>query len=295
MNRVTMFVINLDRSKDRWKEIERSINEFSIPNVERFSAIDSQNLSQEHISLIEPRAWKMVQNKTKEFACDHVLGSVGCYLSHVFALKKFIEQGREEQEVCIVAEDDISLNREFPNKVQEVLKKAPQGWGLIHLGKVNPKVFGKSSVPKIEISGGITFVSFPSVGASCYAVTREFANKIVREAFPSKVQYDWFLSQMLCREPNKIYYLFRPIVRFNEFSTKSDILGVTKIRSEPWKAPKGLDGLKDRPKSMDFRGSCCTVDYTLVWILVPLSFVLVVFLIVFLCFYFQYQQYNIFP
>lgn len=267
---------------------------FQIRNVDRFPAVDSRSLTKEQISLVDPQAWKLVESKTKVYACDHVLGSIGCYLSHVFALKKFVEE-MHNVDYCVIAEDDIEFDQNFEQKLNKVLNNAPSGWGLIGLGKVLPKIFGKSSIPIIRISNGITFISMPFVGATCYVVEKQFAKKIVDEAFPSKIQYDWFLSQMLCKDPNKIYYITNPIISRNEFSKKSDILKTTNIEKDPWKAPSGLDGLKDRPKSMDFQGSCCTVDYTLLWILLPSFLLVIIILIVILSLYFQANKYQVLP
>jgi len=285
-------VINLDRSQDRWNKMKENIEKFNIQNVSRFKAIDSRSLTEEQISLIDPEAWKLVQNKTKLFACDHVLGSIGCYLSHVFAMKNFVEE-MNDKDFCVIVEDDIEFDSLFESKFRNVLVNAPIGWGLISLGKVVPKIFGFSLLPKIRSSGGIIFVSMPFVGATCYVVEKSYAKFLVDNAFPSKVQYDWYISQMLCRDPYKIYFITKPIVERNELSKVSDILKVTNIKADVWKAPKGLDGLKDRPKSFTFQGSCCSTNYSLLWIFLPISILLIIAIILVSCLYVESVKYKV--
>ena len=85
------YVINLNRRTDRWNNITKIINDTCLKNHNfiRFNAIDGNNFNEDLINhnLNEHQ----ILNKLKENKINVSSGIIGCFLSHISALKKISE------------------------------------------------------------------------------------------------------------------------------------------------------------------------------------------------------------
>jgi GR25 family glycosyltransferase involved in LPS biosynthesis len=104
------YVINLERSKDRFQKIKKRLNYVNLP-FERFDAVDGSKLSQQHID-------KLVHPICKNVICSK--GMIGCAMSHYSLWKKMVD---ENKEWMLILEDDAipSLNIVKRLKKLEVL------------------------------------------------------------------------------------------------------------------------------------------------------------------------------
>jgi glycosyl transferase family 25 len=68
-------------------------------------------------------------------------GELGCYLSHIKALRRFLET---PQAYCVVLEDDVQLPSEFASTVTDILavleREKPDTWESVHLA-LNTKLY----------------------------------------------------------------------------------------------------------------------------------------------------------
>lgn len=76
------FVINLDRSPDRWLSINKQLTKLGI-NAERISAFDGNTLTHDEIKKLTPKLYSKW-----EFPREISSGEIGCYLSHLECWKK---------------------------------------------------------------------------------------------------------------------------------------------------------------------------------------------------------------
>lgn len=220
MDFVHVQVINLDRSKDRWKNIsewEHGFKEFN-----RFSAIDANNIDYINSDKISLRTKLYIKDKVKRafFDIDNI-GAIGCALSHYNVLKNFYDD-TSLGEYLLVFEDDLNLNdnlsRNYSSKVKEELDKIKhKNWDLWLLG-IHERIAGftvgsdkkpwkDEVIPMLEVSDSLKNpLSFnlnedpeytdirQFLGAHAIIYRRESIPKILNSFFPIDLHYDAYLS-----------------------------------------------------------------------------------------------------
>lgn len=105
-----IYVINLDRSKDRLNNISKNFSEYGV-KFNRYSAVDGKKLDSETIN----------QSSTmlcKTLLCNH--GIIGCAMSHLNLWKKLSSD--DKTNYYIIFEDDAIINENFKNTVSEIDK-----------------------------------------------------------------------------------------------------------------------------------------------------------------------------
>jgi glycosyl transferase family 25 len=93
------YVINLERSIDRWQYIHKHLSDLGIVH-QRVDAIDAQ------LNTLEKSGYDVVRNKNEYFA-PLKNTEIACYLSHIKALKQFLNNSSVEY--ALVLEDDVEL------------------------------------------------------------------------------------------------------------------------------------------------------------------------------------------
>ncbi len=171
------YVINLDRSPDRWAWIERDAARHVL-TVERVTAVDGKAAALEEWVDVDHRAFRRLHGRTI------LPGEYGCYRSHLRALDAVLASG---DEVAIVAEDDAVLDAAAVEKVRAVLAERP---GLDMLKLANHRVKG------FVRHGGLGETEFgrcihgPQASAACYAVTRAGARRLREALAVMRLPYD---------------------------------------------------------------------------------------------------------
>jgi len=175
-DRINFYVINLDRAVDRMERIEKDFASFPIPFI-RVPAIEGKNLTfpvQDHDAFM----YFINQGRVGR------PGEVGCYLSHIKALKTFIESGQEFGMIC---EDDAMPIPES----YEVIKQAiaySDSWDLLRLygGRVKTSFPYRSLTPTHNLCTSITGM----IPAAAYIVKRGAAEKLVKKLLPMVDRWD---------------------------------------------------------------------------------------------------------
>jgi glycosyl transferase, family 25 len=116
MTPITIFLINLDRSKERLAFVERQAEKIGF-QFERIPAVEGKNIPQ----------WLQ-----SEFPPDGRMspGQVGCYASHLVIAQTMVAR---ELPYAIVLEDDAELSPDFVNAAVRALEKLPPEWDYVHL------------------------------------------------------------------------------------------------------------------------------------------------------------------
>lgn len=161
-----MFLVNLDRSSDRLAASQISFSELNL-EFHRIVAIDGsvEDLNNYPIDL---KQFKLRHGRQSVRA-----GEVGCYFSHVKALKEFIES---EYEFGIILEDDIQPDAAFP-KVVEALLEWRDHWDIVplfHFHKGAPIAIRKNKDVTLTIH--LAHIS----SAAAYVVNRTAAIALIR-------------------------------------------------------------------------------------------------------------------
>lgn len=111
---IPVFVINLDRSVDRWNRWER------FQDVTRVPAVDGSKIDVETNPNISLRTKAMIMGhepRTEHYQIN-TKGALGCYMSHVNALQKIVKM---QLPLSIICEDDLDLNLMNDNMVSQVI------------------------------------------------------------------------------------------------------------------------------------------------------------------------------
>jgi len=173
-----VFVINLDRSRDRLVPWSR------FQDVERISAVDGSKIDLDSDKRVSLRAKRLV--KTSGDRLDHfdinTKGAIGCYLSHVKACQLIVNR---RIPLSIVCEDDLAINnvpKDYVNVSDYVLDNVkPEDLGELTVINQNPW-FASNAKP------------FKFVGTHCLIWTLEGAMKFLGACFPIEGHVDHVMS-----------------------------------------------------------------------------------------------------
>ena len=118
-----IYWINLDRSKDRKKWMEKLLEDPVFQNIpnERISAIDGKSPG-----LVD----SLLNIPTKQDGHTDVV--YACLLSHLNAIREF---SNSSYDVALIVEDDICLEFQqyWKNPIKKVIDHAPEDWDIIQL------------------------------------------------------------------------------------------------------------------------------------------------------------------
>ena len=133
-----IFYINRDKDIHKMKRMEKMIEDINLPQ-ERFSAIcptpeDIAPTGKFHSfykksKIIEAR--KYFGEPLNNIDLDrYELGTLGCYLSHYFLLRRAYAL-KDRAESVIIMEDDCQLNAESLEEINNTLEKLPDDWDIL--------------------------------------------------------------------------------------------------------------------------------------------------------------------
>ena len=106
LNDLPVYVINLDRRPDRWRQIQYALLQGGFHHIERIPAVDGKKLSITTVQrTVTPEARSTFQRTRIRHEELGSLGAVGCYLSHMNVWKRIAESGQPG----IVVEDDAVI------------------------------------------------------------------------------------------------------------------------------------------------------------------------------------------
>lgn len=217
-----MFVLNLDRSKERWEQASSVMTDAGL-DVQRFAAVDGRQLSIEELHKESTKIATFLQPR----------GVIGCYLSH----KKFWNMVVDKDlDAAIVFEDDVELVDGFKEKLEANLAKLreekpeDQDFDVILLGaigRVHPQA--KDAIGSLFFShyiGGkrplklindYRYQPRRPAGTHAYMVSRKGAEKLLKLC--SKATYHVDLDAW--RHPELDITMFMPMLAYQTFEQTS--------------------------------------------------------------------------
>ena len=224
---VTHYVINLEKSKKRWNDMRADLEESGV-DYERIEGYDGRSLLRndtESLSLMSKECMDSIfSSSQRPFHHSHNAGSVGCYISHLRALRRFLESG---EEYGVVMEDDVSLLKEnapYLQTLSDMVRGFPVGWDAVMLGYTlftgrtrDTTIKDVRRIPSPSLLGERRLViKSPFCMANHYIVSKEGATRILSFAIPIDVQYDWFLSREMLADRLDIWVSMEPLSGVNE-------------------------------------------------------------------------------
>lgn len=160
-----IYVINLDRSADRWTAVEQSRN-FGL-DIRRVAGVDGRTV--EPADRIDVDAVQFRRCHGRQM----LPGEYGCYRSHLKALETVAAAA---EPVAIIAEDDVTLPADLPERVAALFAADP-GIGLLKL--VNHRTTWFRAIGRSARGDEYgRCLHGPQGSAAAYAVTRQAAARL---------------------------------------------------------------------------------------------------------------------
>lgn len=189
MDGLQTWVINLDRAPERLARISAQLQALALPFT-RLSAVDARALRPEQMATLDGVAYRRKHGMTP------ALGELGCYLSHVEALRLFLAGGAS---CALILEDDVLLHTSLPAVLRGLMAN-PGRWDMVKLSAVH------SGTPQnvLALSPGLAPQHHLAVmlsrctGSSAYLVNRRAAQAYLREPgglLPMQLPYDHVFDQ----------------------------------------------------------------------------------------------------
>lgn len=176
MKRWSTYIINLDRAPERWEHMSQTFTEAEIPIV-RVPAIDGNQLT-----------FPCVDFDEKKFRRFHGRGvnifEVACYLSHLKAMKLFLES---DDEFAMICEDDLFLKTGCKDVIEQALS-ASSLWNILRMTGLRE---GKSyRVQQLTPHCFLMLHLSRLKGAGAYLIDRKAASVFVKELIPMWLPWD---------------------------------------------------------------------------------------------------------
>lgn len=186
MSFLPIFLINLDRSRHRLEDVDKSMKQLGL-DYERVSAIDGRVISTSDINA----AYSHKLN-AERYNYDLTQGEIACYMSHRKAWQKLLDS---DHQAAIILEDDIVLSPAFAHlhhATAEIENSAYSDWDIIKLAQP----FKPKESRQLDTIGDFQLVDYikPPMGACGYLISRKGAKKMLaRTPFfrPVDVDMQW--------------------------------------------------------------------------------------------------------
>ena len=183
-NSVFCYVVNLDRSKERYQKIKPLIDYLNFP-YKRFSAVDGSALSDEEFN-------KLVDFKTYNNLMGHLpkKGTIGCSLSHINIWKEFL---KSDYSYALVIEDDVQF---APSDLQQAVKNVLShkkiwdvcSFELLHHGF-------PLNIRNIDDHHHLAIYLTNVTHTGCYLISRKAAQNLLKKALPIKIPIDHYFTR----------------------------------------------------------------------------------------------------
>eukprot|EP01036_Dinobryon_divergens_P022123 gene22124-30357_t len=236
-----IFVLNLDRAKDRWRKTIDVFREagFEESELNRLPAVDGRKISEEDLLANTTFLSRYLQPR----------GVLGCYLSHRAFWQITVDRNYS---AAIIVEDDIQLIDGFREQLQvamnnlceeSVCGEGPVDVALLGaLGRVHPdghdtiaaKFFAQymgGSRPLKKLSNNI-FQPIRAAGTHGYLVTREGAQKLL-SLCPKAV---FHIDLDAWRHKSLKIVMFHPVLVYQTFDSTS----LTDLPASPISTPSSV-------------------------------------------------------
>jgi glycosyl transferase family 25 len=218
LTKIPTFVINLDRSVDRWKAVSESGERAGLA-VERVPAVDAGSLTPPFPALDEEGFMRFHGRKP-------LPGEYGCYRSHLAALS-LVADG--EHDVAMIAEDDVLFEPDVEERVCRIMAACP---GIELLKLVNHR--GTGFIASWRTGGdelGRCMLG-PLGSSACYAVTKSGAKRLLDTLKTMWLPYDAAFERGWSTGV-ATYTVRKPLVTFQPLQAETTIaarIGYAKAR-----------------------------------------------------------------
>jgi glycosyl transferase family 25 len=182
------YVINLERSVERWRTISESAAKYGI-ELTRIPAVDGRAIPQSQWHNFDLASFRSINGR------EALSGEYGCYMSHITALRQYLADGGQS---AVILEDDAILNPELRDCVEGLETRFGDRAILVRL--VVHRMTGFESLgtvaagPSTNLNLGQCWFG-PNGSAAAYWLTRAAAENVLKTALPGSMPFDVFLER----------------------------------------------------------------------------------------------------
>jgi len=200
------YLINLKPAVDRRKKATQSLQEAGF-EVERIDAVNGTLLSKETTPYSE-RAYRLAHGKKTN------LREIGCYLSHLKALKAFL---KSNDSFALIAEDDAKASPKTLKLVEESLQQS-RNIDILRLSSVHRGM--PLRIKNLSDGFKLTVCLTRQTGAGAYIVSRKAAEKLINKLQPMFLPYDHALDREWFYGMNSAFITPAPINQHTDTETQ---------------------------------------------------------------------------
>lgn len=174
---ILTLVINLDRAPDRMRRISEQLQQLGL-HWQRVVGMDGNTFD-----------WTSPKHLDRQEFCRRhgklpLSGEVGCYLSHVKAIRAFLSSTAQWG---LILEDDVQLNPSLP-QVLNRLKDSQERWDLVKLSGVHRGTPLKMEA--VDDAHDLVVMLSKCTGASAYLLNRKAAGVFAAGLLPVRIPFD---------------------------------------------------------------------------------------------------------
>ncbi|MBC2884632.1 glycosyltransferase family 25 protein [Ochrobactrum sp. CM-21-5] len=202
-NSIPVYVINLDRSRDRWEGLKASADRFSL-DVRRVEAVEGKLLTEAELGDFDEAGFRRLHGKIAMPA------EIGCYFSHIRALEAIASA---PEPFAVIVEDDVLFTPAFKPFVEKMTDI--QGWDVIKL--INHRTAAFRPFLRVDDMFSIGRCLHGPLGSSAaYMVTREGAARLLAAIRPMRVPYDVALERGWATGGYEIFTTDKPVISLSD-------------------------------------------------------------------------------
>jgi len=174
--KIATYVINMDSAPHRMAHMNTELDRLGIPFIRQVGIVGSE-LQHPHPDFSD---WSYKYLHGRLWAPKEL----GCYLSHMECLKKFIES---DAEYALIFEDDVTLNDGLESLISAAMAHRRE-WNMLRLSSVNRGKWW----PVANLSGqfNLSICLTREKGAGGYLVDRHAAVQMVKHLLPMRLAWD---------------------------------------------------------------------------------------------------------
>lgn len=177
MENCVVLVINLDHSVERLDVMRQQLDALGIP-WQRVPALHGEKLSDAQRAQFDAQGYRRKHGKTVN------LRELGCYLSHLEAMKALL---RSPHEHAVVLEDDVVVGEHFRRVIAALIRHAPL-WDMAKLSSIHSG--SPKSIHPLTPEHDLCVMLSRCTGASAYVVNRKAAAIYLKHLLPMQLPYD---------------------------------------------------------------------------------------------------------
>ena len=184
MRDVEYFAINLRRSEDRWAAIASAARQHNI-DLKRIDAVEGRDYDIDQWDGFDVDKFEKCNGRAP------IPGEFGCYLSHVRALRAFLEGSADS---AVILEDDAVLNENLVPFAQHLALQFGNGNYLVRLTSHRQPMFEELLESPTGVSIGQCWFG-PTGSSAAYWLPRPAAERLLSTLLPGYLSVDTMLER----------------------------------------------------------------------------------------------------